>query len=151
MAEFTYDPVQLVGVNENVLLNNAIRCTRGYVLHRDESGIVTLRGIVNNPCGCFARYKVEFNANIAIPTGETVAPIAVAIAIDGEELRVSRAIVTPAAVENYFNVTCVATIDVPRGCCNSIAVENVSASALPDYKQVPINVQNATLSVTRVA
>lgn len=151
MAEFTYNPVQLVGVNENVILNNAIPCNRGYVLHRNESGIVTLRGIVNNPCGCFARYKVEFNGNIAVPEGQTVGPIAVAIAVDGEELQVSRAIVTPAAVENYFNVTCVATIDVPKGCCNSISVENVLASNDAADVQVPINVQNATLSVTRVA
>lgn len=151
MAEFTYNAVQLVAPNNNVILNNAIRCTRGYVLHRDESGIVTLRGVVNNPYACFTRYKVEFNGNIAVPTGETAGPIAVAIAIDGEELDISRAIVTPAAAGDYFNVTCVATIDVPRGCCTSIAVENVAASEATGYVQIPINVQNATLTVTRVS
>ena len=151
MAEFTYNAVQLVAPNNNVILNNAIPCNRGYVLHRNESGIVTLRSIVNNPYACFARYKVEFNGNIAVPEGQTVGPIAVAIAIDGEELDISRAIVTPAAAGDYFNVTCVATIDVPKGCCNSIAVENVAASDATTYVQIPINVQNATLSVTRTA
>lgn len=151
MAEFTYNPVQLVGANENILLNNAIPCNRGYVLHRNESGIVTLRGIVNNPCSAFARYKVSFNGNIAIPTGGTVGPIAVALAIGGESLQISRAIVTPAAVDDYFNVTCVATIDVYRGCCEDISVENVLATSDPTATVSPINVQNATLSVTRVA
>ena len=151
MAEFTYNPVQEVAPNSPVILNTAIGCNKGYVLHRNESGIVTLRGIVNNPRACFARYNVEFNANIAVPEGETVGPIAVAIAIDGEPLLVSRAIVTPAAVDNYFNVCCVATIDVVRGCCNSIAVENVSATNEPGTTQIPVNVQNATLRVTRTA
>ena len=151
MAEYNYNPVQTVAPNGNVLLNNAIPCNRGYVLHRNESGIVTLRGIVNNPNACFARYKVEFNGNIALAEGATVAPIAVAIAIDGEEIQVSRAIVTPAAVGDYFNVTCVRTIDVPRGCCNSVSVENVAASIEAGYEIAPIDVQNATLSVTRTA
>lgn len=72
MAEFTYNPVQVVAPSSPVVLNTAIGCTKGYVLHRPESGIVTLRGIVNNPYACFARYNVEFNANIAVPEGETV-------------------------------------------------------------------------------
>ena len=151
MAEYTYNQVQTVAPEENVILNNAIPCNRGYVLHRNESGIVTLRGIVNNPCAGFARYKVSFNGNIALATGATVVPIAVAIAIDGEELQISRAIVTPAAVGDYFNVTCVATIAVPRGCCNSISVENVAASTETGYVVQPIDVQNATLTVTRTA
>ena len=151
MAEFTYNPIQLVGAGAPVILNTRIGCNRGYVLHRNESGIVTLRGAVNNPYACFARYNVEFNGNIAIPEGETVGPIAVAIAIDGEPLQISRAIVTPAAVDNYFNVTCVATIDVPRGCCNSISVENVLATDVAGTAQIPINVQNATLRVSRTA
>ena len=55
MAEFTYNPVQLVEAGQNVVLNNSIPCTKGYVYHRDESGIVILRGIVNNPNNCYAR------------------------------------------------------------------------------------------------
>lgn len=144
MAEFTYNPVQVVNPNTPVILNTAIGCNKGYVLHRNESGIVTLRGMVNNPYSCFARYDVIFNANIAVPTGGTVGPIQVAIAIDGEPLLVSTAIVTPAAVENYFNITSLATIDVPRGCCYTISVENTTTD-------VPINVQNATLRVARTA
>jgi len=145
MAEFVSNAIQEVQPAQNVLLDTSIPCNRGYVLHRPGSGIVTLRGIVNSPCARFARYQVVFNGNIAVPTGETVGPIAVALAIDGEPVQTSRAIVTPAAVDNYFNVTSTAIIDIPVGCCYTIAVENVSAPA------VPINVQNANMTVSRIA
>ena len=152
MAEFTYNPIQLVEPGQNVILNTSIGCNRGYVLHRNESGIVTLRGIVNNACGCFARYQVTFNANIAVPEGGTVGPISVALAIDGEPILTSKAIVTPAAVDEYFNVTSTAIITVPKGCCFTVAVENTSSSATPGTTPAPaINVQNANLTVSRIA
>ncbi len=151
MAEYTYNPIQLVEPNQNVILNNNIPCNRGYVLHREESGIVTLRGIVNNPQCCFARYQVTFNGNIAVPEDGTVGPIAVALAIDGEPIQTSRAIVTPAAVDEYFNVTSTAFVTVPRGCCFNVAVENVSFGATAADPATAINVQNANLTVQRVA
>lgn len=149
MAEFTYNPIQVVQPNTPVVLNTAIGCPKGYVLHRNESGIVTLRGITNN---CFARYQVTFNGNIAVPVGGTVGAISVAFAIDGEPVLTSRAIVTPAAVDNYFNVTSTAIVTVPKGCCVNVSVENTSESATPATTPAPaINVQNANLTVTRIA
>lgn len=152
MAEFTYNPIQLVQPNQPVLLNTTIGCPKGYVLHREGSGIVTLRGIVNNPTSCFARYQVTFNGNIAVPEDGTVGPISVALAIDGEPVLTSRAIVTPAAVDEYFNVTSTAIVTVPKGCCFNISVENTSESATPATTPAPaINVQNANLTVSRIA
>lgn len=151
MAEFVNNPIQTVAAGQNVLLDTAIGCNRGYVLHRAGSGIVTLRGIVNNACGCFARYQVTFNGNIAVPEDGTVGAIAVALAIDGEPIQTSRAIVTPAAVDEYFNVTSTATITVPRGCCWNVAVENVSVGATAADAPTAINVQNANLTVSRIA
>lgn len=151
MAEFVSNPVQLVQPDQNVLLDVSIPCNKGYVLHRAGAGIITLRGIVNNQCGCFARYQVTFNANIAVPTDGTVGAIAVALAIDGEPVQTSRAIVTPAAVDEYFNVTSTAIIDVPRGCCYTVAVENVSEGATAADPATAINVQNANLVVSRIA
>ncbi|MBP5727472.1 MAG: hypothetical protein J6Y48_10415, partial [Clostridia bacterium] len=111
MAEYTFNPVQRVEPNQNIILNDNIPCNRGYVLHRNESGIVILRGITNG-CACFARYQVTFNGNIAVPDDGLAGPIAIALAIDGEPIQTSRAIVTPADVatdppttENFFNVT----------------------------------------------
>lgn len=151
MAEFVENAVQLVEPGQNVILETAIGCNKGYVYHRNQSGIVILRGIVNNPTSCFARYQVAFNGNIALPDGGTVGPISVALAIDGEPILTSRAIVTPAAVDQYFNVTSTAIITVPKGCCFSVAVENTSAPAAAGGVAPEINVQNANLVVTRIS
>lgn len=158
MAEYVNNAVQLVQPNQNVLLSSSIPCNRGYVYHRDGSGILTLRGIVNCPNACFAQYQVTFNGNIAVPADGTVGPIAIALAINGEPIQTSRAIVTPAAVAedppstaNYFNVTSTAIIKVPRGCCLNVAVENVSQGATAADAPTAINVQNANLTVSRIA
>ena len=143
MAEYVYNPIQEVEAGQNVLLQDSIPCNRGYVIHRNGSGILTLRGIVNNPCARFARYKVEFNGNIAIPTDGTAGEISLALAIDGEPIQTSRARITPTVVNAYFNVTSVANITVPSGCCLTISVENTSGDS--------INVQNANLTVDRTA
>ena len=156
MAEFTQNAVQTVNPNQPVTLNTVIGCPKGYVYHRNGSGIVTLRGVTNN---CFARYQVTFNGNIAVPDGGTVGPIAVAIALDGEPLLTSRAIVTPAATAadppttaNFFNVTSTAIINVPKGCCFNVSVENVSESLTPATTPAPpILVQNANFVVSRIA
>lgn len=151
MAEYVYNTIQLVQPNQNVLLESSIPCNRGYVIHRNGSGILTLRGIVNSTCGCFARYQVTFNANIAVPEDGTVGPIAIALAIDGEPIQTSRAIVTPAAVDEYFNVTSTAIITVPKGCCYTVSVENASFGATSADPATAINVQNANLTVSRIA
>ncbi len=158
MAEYAYNPIQLVEPNQNVILDTVIPCGKGYVYHRNQSGIVALRGIVKNPNACFARYQVEFNGNIAIPSGGTVGPISVALAIDGEPILTSRAIVTPAATAeepptaaNFFNVTSTAIITVPRGCCFNVTVENTSGPAAVGGVAPEILVQNANLTVARIA
>lgn len=143
MAEFTYNPIQLVESNQAAIMNTSIGCPKGYVFHRNESGIVILRGIVNNACSSFARYQVTAVGNIAVPTGGTVGEISVALAIDGEPIQPSRARVTPAAVENYFNVTSTSFITVPRGCCFSVTLENTSDQS--------INLQNLNMTVIRTA
>ena len=150
MAEFVYNPVQVVQPNQNVLLNSSIPCSKGYVLHREGAGIVTLRGAASG-CNQFARYQVTFNGNIAVPTDGTVGPISIALAIDGEPIQTSKAIVTPAAVDEYANVTSTAIITVPKCCCYTVAVENSSEGATAADTATAINVQNANMVVTRIA
>jgi len=150
MAEYLANAVQAVALNSPVLFTASIPCNRGCVYHEDETGIFTLRGITNN---CFARYQVTFNGNIAIPTGGTVTPIAVALSVQGEQRPTSRAIFTPAAVDEYGNVTSTAIITVPKGCCFSLAVRYVDAT-VEDPATTPtptINVQNANLVINRIA
>lgn len=155
MAEFTKNEVQSVLPNQVVTLNTNIGCNKGNVYHRTGSGIVTLRGNTNN---CFARYQVTFNGNVAIPSTGTVGPISVSLALDGEPLLTSRSIVTPAAVaaepptqNNFFNVTSTAIITVPRGCCVNVSVENTSEGATATEVAPTILVQNANLTVSRIA
>lgn len=140
MPKYTAIPVQTVESEKNVLLTDAIRCNRGYVMHDNGSGVVTLRGITNQ---CFARYRVSFGGNIAIPAGGTVAPISIAIAAEGEPRGGATAIVTPAAPEQFDNVFVADLIDVPRGCCVSISVKNISNQA--------IEVENGNLIIERIA
>ena len=153
MAEYLANAVQNVALNSPVLFTASIPCNRGYVYHEDETGIFTLRGIVNNPSNCFARYQVTFNGNIAIPTGGAVTPIAIAISVQGEPRLTSRAIYTPAAVDEYGNVTSTALITVPKGCCFSMSVRYINATT-DDPATTPtplIEVQNANLVINRVA
>jgi hypothetical protein len=152
-CEFLYNEVQSVALNTPVLFRASIPCTRGYVYHEDETGNFILRGIVNNQCNCFAHYQVTFNGNIAIPDGGTVGPIAISITVNGEPRLTSRAIYTPAAVDEYGNVTSTAIIKVPKGCCFSLSIEYVSGiTDDPATTPTPvISVQNANLTITRIA
>ena len=147
MAEYLANAVQEVALNDPVIFSASIPCTKGYIYHEDETGIFILRGITNN---CFARYQVTYNGNIAVPTGGTLTPIAVAIAVNGEPRPTSRAIFTPAAVDEYGNVTCTAIITVPRGCCFSMSVRYVTADPTVD-SAASIEVQNSNLVINRIA
>lgn len=154
MAEYlTRDSVEVVALNAAIPFIDSIPCKRGYVYHQSGTGIFVLRGIVNNPNACFARYEVEFTGNIAIPEGGAVTPIATAIVVSGEQRIGSRSIFTPAAVDEYGNVTSRATIDVPRGCCFTVSVEYVNGSVNdPTVTPTPlINVIDGSLSISRVA
>lgn len=152
MAEYLANAVQEVSLNAPVIFTASIPCNKGYIYHEDETGIFILRGIVNNPCNCFAQYQVTFNGNIALPEGATVTPIAIAIAVNGEPRLTSRAIFTPAAVGDYGNVTSTAIIKVPKGCCFSLSVEAIPATADPTVTPAPIiEVQNANLVISRIA
>jgi hypothetical protein len=154
MSEYiTRDSVETVALNSAIPFIDSIPCRNGYVVHTNNTGIFVLRGIVNNPQCCFARYNVEFTGNISIPTGGAVTPIATAIVVNGEARDGSRSIFTPAAVDQYGNVTSRATIDVPRGCCFTVAVEYVNGTVNdPATTPTPlINVVDGSLSISRTA
>lgn len=140
MAEFVAVFAQEVAANGNVIFTNTVVSGSNCIKHREGSGIVTLRGLTNQ---CRARYFVDFSGNISIPTGGTVGAISLAIAISGEPVLSSQMINTPAAVDQYNNVSSGVYIDVPAGCCVNIAVKNTSTQA--------INVANANIVVTREA
>lgn len=140
MAEYTSSAIVTVAAGQNVPLTETAVAGKGCIVHREGAGIVTLRGITNQ---CKARFKVGFGANVAIPTGGTVEAITAALAINGEPLSSATATVTPAAVENYFYIYVTTFVEVPRGCCLTVAAENTS--------QQTILFANANMIVERVS
>lgn len=141
-AEYSAILPHTIEVDENVIFANGSRaCHKGYIQHRDDSGIFFLKGATN---GCRAVYRVTFNGNIAIATGGTVEPISVALTINGEQLGNALATVTPAAIGDFFNVSVTTFIEIPCGCCVTVSVENVSDTTA-------IDVSNANIIFDRVA
>lgn len=138
--EITANALQTIEANQNVLFTETAVCGNSSIIHRNGSGLVTLRGLTNQ---CRARFKVFFSGNIALPADGTVGPISLAISVDGEPVATTTAIVTPAAVEQFFNVATAVFLNVPANCCVQVAVRNTSTQA--------IDVQNANLIVERVA
>ena len=140
MAEYTNAYVQSVAPNANVVFTEEPVSGKGCIVHREGSGLITLRGMTNQ---CRALFRVTFGGNIAIPTGGTVGEISIAVAIDGEPVPSATATVTPAAVANFFNVFSSVFIEVPKGCCVTVSVRNINTQA--------IEVENANIIVERVA
>ena len=139
MAEFTGIFEQQVAAGANVVFTETPVSGNGCVIHRDGSGLITLRGQTNQ---CRALFKVVYGGNISIPTGGTVGAISIAIAVDGEALGSATATVTPAAVGDEFNVFATALVSVPRGCCVTVSVRNINTQT--------IEAQNSNLIVERI-
>lgn len=148
MAEY-FAPTQTVALNAPISFDASIPCRRGNIYHEDGTGVFILRGVTNQ---CYATYQVTFNGNVSVPTGGEITPVAVAISVNGEPRVTSRAIYTPAAVDEYGNVTSTAIIKVPRGCCFSLSVEYVAGSDDPTVTPTPlISVINGNLTMARIA
>lgn len=144
-AEYSFVPLQTIDVDENVFFMDGDRaCRKGYISHRSNSGIFFLKGSNN---GCRAVYRVTFNGNIAVAAaddGGVLEPISIALTINGEALGNATAIVTPAAIGDFFNVSVTTFIDVPCSCCVTVGVENTSDTSA-------IDVTNANIIFDRVA
>lgn len=139
--EITANTIQTVEANRSLYFTDTVTDGSCSIIHRVSSGLVTLRGLTNQ---CRARFQISFSGNIAVATGGTVGPISLAIAISGEAIPGTNMISTPAAVGEFNNVATSTFIDVPRGCCITISVQNTS-------DDTAIDVQNANLIVERVA
>lgn len=138
MAEYSATAVQTVNPGETVIFtDNPVPCMKGYVRHRDGTGNFLLAGATNGRCKRSVNYFVDFGANVAVPTGETVGPITLALTIDGASIPATTMEITPAAVEEFFNVSRAANAQIWAGCCESFSVRNTS--------DIPILVENANI------
>lgn len=138
--ELTANALQAVEANQNVLFTDTAIAGSCSIIHRDGSGLVTLRGITSQ---CRARFRVTFGGNVGLPTGGTLGPVSLAIAVNGEPVATTTMISTPAALEELNNVFSSIFLDVPAGCCSQVSVKNTTNQS--------IDVQNANLIVERVA
>ena len=148
MAEYSANALQTVNPGETVIFTTTeVPCTRGLVRHREGGGDFVLAGWVPSKGGCkcnranSAIYSLNFGANIAIPTGETVGPISLAITVNGATVPSSTMIVTPAAVEEFFNVSVYKSVPIWKNCCQTVAIRNTSS--------IPVLVQNANVTFSR--
>lgn len=149
MAEYLEVGIQDVQLNNPLIFTASLPCPKGYVVHDDGTGTFTLRGVTSN---CFARYQLVWNGNVQIPEGGTVTPIGIAIAVNGEVRPSSLAITTPAAAEEFQNLTSTAIVTVPKGCCFNVSVRYVSGVTDGTTTPAPtIEVQNSNLVISRIA
>jgi len=121
----------LTVTDQNVALNGvipfdyvSIPCNNGCVVPV-TTGVLSLQGSRSNR---FARYDVDLEANVAIPEGGAVTPLALAITLNGIPIPDSVAIVTPAAAEDVWHIHTSTTVTVPSGCCVSISAAYVDAT-----------------------
>lgn len=138
-AEYSNNALQTVEPGQAVVFSESpVPCSKGYIFHRDESGIFYLssRG-QKQYCCCGnvmtpeALYEVGFHANIQIPADGTADTISLAISIGGEIDPSSTMSVTPAAVEEPFNVGAGIIVAVPAICgCTNVSVRNVGTEAI---------------------
>lgn len=125
---------QTVATNATVLFGSTRVHTGCSARHEQGSG----RFVLLKP----GVYEVEFNANVALPTGATAGPITLDILQEGEAVAGSKMIFTPAAAATLGNVSTTVLVRVyEQCCCTSLSVRNSTT--------VPITVQDANFVITR--
>ena len=146
-AEYSYPLAQTVAVDENILFLNGDRCCKkGFIVHNDASGVFRLKGICKN-CATRAVYKVNFHANVAVAPaadGGVLEPVTLALTQNGEVLQNTVSTVTPAAIGDLWVINFETQIELPCGCCDTIAVRNISDTT-------SITAQNSNILFERIA
>lgn len=151
MASYVTTADSLVALNGTIPFNSvSIPCNKGNVVPL-VPGILNLNGNTSNR---FARYDVTLQANIQIPEGGAVTPIAIGITLNGVVIPESVAIVTPAAAEDYWHVNTTASVTVPCGCCLTVSGAYVDGTeddpATTPTPSILVR-REASLTVTRTA
>lgn len=144
MAEYRMNAIQTVPAGSTIVFSNDFfPCNKGLIVHQNDSGLFQIRGIVNNPCAEYGKLKINFGANVAIPTGGTAGePITLAITVNGVT-EPATTMISTSPVGEFNNVNREVEIPIPRGCCQNVAVTNTSTQT--------IEVQNAIIDLDRIA
>lgn len=146
MAEYITTSDANVALNGTIPFGTvSIPCNTGNVIPL-AVGVLNLKG--NN------RYNVKVKANVQIPTGGAVTPVAIGITVNGSIIPESVSIITPAAVEEYQFINTDAVITVPCGCCASVSAVYVDGTeddpATTPTPSIGIR-RNASITVTGIS
>lgn len=144
MAEFSANAYQTIAPGQSAVLTSSFLTPneRRYMMHRDDTPGVLLRGSAQGRSCCmdqYSEYYALFSANVNIPEGGTVGEIAVSLAVGGETMPLSQMLTTPAAAENFDSISTQLMIPIPRWCCQSVTIENAG--------ETEIGMQNANLTI----
>ena len=151
MASYITTTDALVALNGTIPFNSvSIPCNKGNVVPV-VPGVLNLNGNTSNR---FARYEVTLQGNVQIPEGGAVTPIALGITLNGVIIPQSVAIVTPAAVGDYWHINTSAYVTVPCGCCLTVSGIYVDGTeddpATTPTPSIQIR-REASLTVKRIA
>ena len=151
MSSYVTTADALVALNGTIPFNSvSIPCNKGNVIPV-VPGVLNLKGNTSNR---FARYDVTLQGNIQIPEGGAVTPIALGITLNGVVIPQSVAIITPAAVGDYWHVNTSASVTVPCGCCLTVSGAYVDGTQDDPATTPTPSIQvrrEASLTVTRTA
>lgn len=139
MIELTNSQVQIIPVGGTATFNVVVVKSGCAERHRAGSGQIDLVAL--------GRHLATFSGNISVPTGETVGEVALAISQEGETRQGTVMRATPAAVNEYFNVSTQTYVDVysnctGSACCQTISVKNVGT--------IPVQLDNPNFTAVRV-
>lgn len=144
MSEYRYAAEQTVAPGASVIFSNdSFPCGNGSIIHQDDSGVFIARGIVRNPYAAMGRLRIDFGANVTIPTDGTVEEISLAVSVGGAVEPASTILVTPSAANVYDNISRSIEVPIYRGVPQYISITNTSTQ--------PILVSNAIIDIDRVA
>lgn len=119
-AEYIALAPQTVAVGANVIWENtACHSNSCAIIHRDESGIITLNGK--------GKYRITFGANVSSATAATTSVLA--ISIDGEAIPYTAMASISDAANDIGNIGRVILLDVPCYCCAKVGIRNIGAQA----------------------
>lgn len=142
--EITANASQAVTSGNNILFTNTTIQGNCSIIHREGSGLVTLRGTPNGQYR--ARFRIYYSGNIKADSSETVEGVTLlsaALSLNGEPIDTTTMIVTVGDTTSIYNINTCTYVDVPTNCCATIAVRNISS--------ITIDAINSNLIIERVA
>lgn len=143
--EITANAVQAIKPGANVMFEGVRTPGNCSIICQPGSGLVTLRALPNGQCR--ARFRVVFTGNLKADSTMTIGGVTIlqlALSQNGEAIPISTMSATVGDTTSTYNVSTEVLVDIPTGCCQTIAVKNIT-------DDIVVDTLNANLIVERVA